>query len=434
MASAKAISHPEEKCQESRRIYSIFLSYASLTDRPRPGQGAGWVSYLKECIKYYLTIRLGMEPRIFFDQESMRPGDTLTPTIRKALDESKVFVAVLAPPYWESVWCPKELLYFASGERPILKVVLLPCSDPREPERLADALEARFFKSTGHGDFIWLDPALDVAEFEKKVAELNGHLGQYFPLKSQVVRKRPEDFLYLHSTSGAAEAEADFWFRVVDEFRGRLKNVPAPGDPVVAAFLLDPGLSDQEAAAAVEKLQLLRARKAPIFVWMGERPWESARLEQLPELRSELEALPRVVNTLQEFVRRILEPPLVSLDQPRPAVYLHLLRSDTHSVGQGLELLDWLFENVGECHSSLDQDEQLDPLSCKFHIVLFDTAEPGWVENKMPLRPEMDNTIVFITGKPTAWKRVFVNDRARVLRTLEEVKMRVQEWKLSSDV
>jgi len=93
-------------------VHDVFVSYAS-ADRHRDPPVERVVRVLGEA----LTRRLGRQPRIFFDQAEIKPGDVWPDRLRDAAASSSVMVACLSPAYFESDWCHREWSAFVTRER-----------------------------------------------------------------------------------------------------------------------------------------------------------------------------------------------------------------------------------------------------------------------------------------------------------------------------
>lgn len=94
-------------------IYDVFLSYRH--DHPV----GPWVSmYFYPHFRGWLREALGgQEPRIFYDERSLEPGDTWPDKLREAIRSSRVLLPVCSPGYFYSKWCLSEWHSFKERER-----------------------------------------------------------------------------------------------------------------------------------------------------------------------------------------------------------------------------------------------------------------------------------------------------------------------------
>jgi hypothetical protein len=84
--------------------YDIFLSY------PRRDAVVRWVErVLQPMLQEKLDVAgLGRNAVIFRDADTIEPGDLWKDSLADALARSRVMVAVLCAPYFESRWCTSE--------------------------------------------------------------------------------------------------------------------------------------------------------------------------------------------------------------------------------------------------------------------------------------------------------------------------------------
>jgi hypothetical protein len=147
----------------------VFISYAHRDNRTPRYEPRGWV----ECFYLQLKDRLdairGADTSVFHDESEGRitGSSILTDTIRDALTDCGVFIAVLSPAYFASDWCRRELEYFreaaaANGglrvgnKTRVIKVVKLPSdADARTgsaaPAEMSDAVGFTFWRADERG-------------------------------------------------------------------------------------------------------------------------------------------------------------------------------------------------------------------------------------------------------------------------------------------
>lgn len=88
--------------------YDIFISYAHHDNRTH-GQ---WVEKFSARLTDYYYSCTGERLSIFFDREGISPGDSLKPSLKKALLDSAIFMPILSPPYLSSHNCCEEFDFF----------------------------------------------------------------------------------------------------------------------------------------------------------------------------------------------------------------------------------------------------------------------------------------------------------------------------------
>lgn len=104
--------------------FDVFISYA------RRGSAQKWLmnhflSKLEDC----LVDQGAKSPKVFFDK-TMRKGVHWPSELQKALHHSKIMIAVLTPPYFDSRWCRAELRSMYAREK------LLGLADTGQPQGL----------------------------------------------------------------------------------------------------------------------------------------------------------------------------------------------------------------------------------------------------------------------------------------------------------
>lgn len=101
--------------------FGLFCSYA------HGDNDDGWVDTFVDNLSRICRKLTGVSPAIFMDRESLVTSDVWERKIRKALDSSRLLIAILSPSYVRSEWCRKEWEAFAVRE-----------SQMRESELISD--------------------------------------------------------------------------------------------------------------------------------------------------------------------------------------------------------------------------------------------------------------------------------------------------------
>lgn len=79
----------------------------------------------RNCFSCHLASALELEKiKIFRDDRDMTPGDEIWPTIRKAIEISKLFVIIFSENYASSSWCLNELVYILECRQNYKQIVL----------------------------------------------------------------------------------------------------------------------------------------------------------------------------------------------------------------------------------------------------------------------------------------------------------------------
>lgn len=164
--------------------YDVFVSY------PRRGRLPEWVRnvFQPQLQRSLEDAGLGWAPRVFVDQLQIAPGEIWPELLANAHHRSRLVVAVLAGPYFESGWCTSEWknalaredALAAAGERPI---VLLPLryndTTDEDVEAIADPAVRGQVRAKARQDFgrfaNLVNPTADTErafEFREAVSEL----------------------------------------------------------------------------------------------------------------------------------------------------------------------------------------------------------------------------------------------------------------------
>ncbi len=151
----------------------IFISYAHKDDLSPCYQTRGWVAWFYEQLRdRMLAVRPGSTD-IFLDRspEGITGTSLLTPTLRKALEETRVLLIVSSPAYFDSSWCREELDVFcdvvarttgaADTHSRIVKIIKLPIDEHRidVPDAIGDELPGySFYRRDFDGNPMELPP------------------------------------------------------------------------------------------------------------------------------------------------------------------------------------------------------------------------------------------------------------------------------------
>lgn len=102
----------------------IFVSYARLDNK-----GVFHDKPIKEFVDNlkikYMQKMGGTELKVFFDEESLKPGDEWTKKIRDELESSKLLLAFLSPTFFSSKYCSQEWDLFANKMKSSIKTKLI---------------------------------------------------------------------------------------------------------------------------------------------------------------------------------------------------------------------------------------------------------------------------------------------------------------------
>ncbi|XP_058755517.1 disease resistance protein RUN1-like isoform X2 [Vicia villosa] len=99
------------RTQTDTRIHEVFLSFRGEDTR------ASFTSHL-----YALLQNEGI--RVFRDDDSLRRGDQISTSLRRAIQESQISVIVFSTNYAESFWCMEELVLIMQCYRTVKQIVL----------------------------------------------------------------------------------------------------------------------------------------------------------------------------------------------------------------------------------------------------------------------------------------------------------------------
>jgi hypothetical protein len=135
----------------------VFISYASIDDKPLYGAKSGWVTELYFDLQVRLSQLLGRPPKIWRDKQETAANDELTPMLNEKLAKSGLLLAVLSPSYFESKWCKREFEIFCEKAKEslglginyrqrIVPVVKIPFERDRRPSEMSDLIGINFYE------------------------------------------------------------------------------------------------------------------------------------------------------------------------------------------------------------------------------------------------------------------------------------------------
>jgi hypothetical protein len=223
----------------------VFISYAHRDNRTPRYEPRGWV----ECFYLQLKDRLdairGADTSVFRDESEGRitGSSILTDTIRDALAECGVFIAVLSPAYFASEWCRRELTYFREAatahgglrignKSRIIKVVKLPYDAEASAgvaalQEMSDATGFTFWRAdergrpaefnAPYGNDLGVDFSRAINDLAYDIAEL---LKKRATIPVEIVRPVPATgiSLYLAETTSDVREKRDDLRREFEQF------------------------------------------------------------------------------------------------------------------------------------------------------------------------------------------------------------------------
>ena len=168
---------PVEAVTEAGEEVDVFISCASIDNAPLSGDGErGWVTRFREVLQIVLAKILGRRVRIWFDSGSGHIDYGWETAYKKRIiEQAAVFVAVISPSYWRSLWCIHELEAFKPtifNGRPNLFAVYLSPVDNQEviPVQARDIMLGFSFYSQEKGFPITLE--VNSREFHGRIYDL----------------------------------------------------------------------------------------------------------------------------------------------------------------------------------------------------------------------------------------------------------------------
>jgi hypothetical protein len=129
--------------------YDVFVSYSHLDDLSPSGQ-RGWVSTFIDNLNSELTKRLGRHASVWYDN-SMTGERVFDQTIKSAIRDSGVLIAICSASYQQSQYCTKEREWFATegltvgDQRRLLQVRLMNIPHEQWPKEFQGCTGFDFF-------------------------------------------------------------------------------------------------------------------------------------------------------------------------------------------------------------------------------------------------------------------------------------------------
>lgn len=171
--------------------FDVFVSYS------RRGSAVKWLmNHFYPKIQDCLADQVAPTPKVFLDK-SMPRGVHWSPHLRKALYHSKIMIAVLTPPYFESPWCMaewhsmrarEELLGLATLDRPQSLIYPVLYSDSENFPEEGRGLSWWDFKELATPEPVFQE-SRDFINFHRRVSDLAQDL---VGLLAQVPEWRPD--------------------------------------------------------------------------------------------------------------------------------------------------------------------------------------------------------------------------------------------------
>jgi hypothetical protein len=155
--------------------FDAFVSFSHLDDKSPNGRG--WVTAFYGALDTWLTRRLGRTSRIWHDRRRLTGECDIDETIRKAIDNSAVLLALYSAGYASSEYCAKEREWFAKsaikvGDRSrVLTIRLANIPHEEWPKELQGCAGFDFF-SVKPNDQMGYPIRTGMRAFEEKVKEV----------------------------------------------------------------------------------------------------------------------------------------------------------------------------------------------------------------------------------------------------------------------
>jgi len=143
-------------------VHDVFVSYAQANDHD------GWVTRFKDKLTDFLNERLDTQPKVFWDEQSLKPNDELDSAITEAVRRSAVMVVVVSHKYLTRPWCSLEREAFLQNgnARRVMIVRYDDVSFQEFQQVLPKCLGIEFFDDDG------LPLETDSHEFKKRLHRL----------------------------------------------------------------------------------------------------------------------------------------------------------------------------------------------------------------------------------------------------------------------
>ncbi|CAN1131885.1 Disease resistance protein L6 [Linum perenne] len=162
-------SSTEQQSVGSVLEYEVFLSF----------RGPDVRKSFADCLYSYLV---RSKIRTFRDEEELRKGETIAPSLVQAITESKVYIPILSKSYASSKWCLQELAKMVECSKKEKGHIILPVFyfvDPRDVRHQAGPYEEAFEQhSKKHGPIVvqeWRTALEEVGQMKGwHVTEIDG--------------------------------------------------------------------------------------------------------------------------------------------------------------------------------------------------------------------------------------------------------------------
>jgi hypothetical protein len=346
----------------------VFISYAHRDNRTPRYEPRGWVECFYSQLKDRLDAIRGADTSVFHDESEGRISGSsiLTDTIRDALRDCTVLVAIMSPAYFASEWCKRELQYFqeaaaadgglrVGNKSRLIKAIKLPADaagGQSQPEELSDVTGFTFYQLDKRGRPAEFNPpygsdlgvdfsrtindlAYDIAELLKQRAQRPVEIVRpvaptgialYIAETTWDVKEKREDLRrefaqYGHTVLPAADLPhgPDYRQRVAAELGGARLSVHLIGDSY--------GVRPERSENSVVELQYLAAgqehARRPEFrriVWLppGLTVAEERQQTFVDGLQNDPELVVAPLEDLKRLIHAALAPPPPEPPSPRP--------------------------------------------------------------------------------------------------------------------
>jgi hypothetical protein len=166
--------------------WDLFISYATVDNRPPPGVEKGWVTTLVAALETTINQKLGRNEacKIWRDEEQRSADSQLSEALADAVRSSAILLIILSPGYLASTqWCAKELETYcerAAAGRPVKIFVIERDPDIGEQARpaiLEGAWRRLFWRKEGGKTRILGNPT-PTQEFYKEAYDIAVEIAQ----------------------------------------------------------------------------------------------------------------------------------------------------------------------------------------------------------------------------------------------------------------
>jgi len=208
--------------------HDIFISYASVDDRPPVNVANGWVTTLLTELERVLAEELGRSgsANIWMDYQ-LGSNDVLTPTLLNAIDRSATLLVILSPGYMASEWCARERNAFlsrareinAQGKGQIFLVEKKPIAWDDKPEEIRDIKGTPFWVKEKDRPHTLGDPTprAEETDYYRRVNDLARDLADQLKRKAKAANE--------HRIEPAADTEQVLLAEVTDDLADKREEV-----------------------------------------------------------------------------------------------------------------------------------------------------------------------------------------------------------------